>query len=83
MSWRLERVTFSRGKMLKLVIAGAFTVAVFSLAWAMILSAVFAEPPVLLFLTFLAAFALAIILRLGERASFYIRRTARRRRLQR
>jgi uncharacterized membrane protein YbhN (UPF0104 family) len=80
--WRHRPVALPRGQILALILAGALLVAALSLLLANLLLAIFAEAPAFIFLAALLLFVLAGCLRLAERASFYIRRRARRRRLR-
>jgi H+/Cl- antiporter ClcA len=83
MSWRDERVTISRERLVGIVIAGGFAAATLSLVLSAVLVSVLTEPPAILLVAVLAVFSLRIMISLFETASFYLRRRARRRRMRR
>ncbi len=82
MSWRDQQMTIRRGRLAGLIFLGAVMIAAVALCLAVIVGAAFGTVPLELTLALVAVFLLCVTVSLGERASFYIRRAARRQRLR-
>jgi hypothetical protein len=83
MSWRNESTMISNGNLITMIVSGGILIAFFALLLAAILMGIFATPPIILFVAVLIVLTLSSLEHLIRGASFYLRRTARRKRMQR
>lgn len=82
MSWRDERTTIRQGSLVSLVLTGSLIVTMTTLCTGVIVSAIYGSAPQALVFALLVLVVLRLAVSLFETANRYLRRRARRRRMQ-